>query len=163
MKPPIEVISVAPRKRVKPPLGLLLSLLAQIPLMAFHWPLSPSRGELVLGGLLLVAGAWLNLWADREFRRLGAGVCPFSPVEAVIDGGPYAISRNPMYLGFVFLSAGVALLMGVWVNLWAPIALMAWLHFAFVLPEEAFLRDRLGAPYETYRAKHPRWFLINLP
>jgi protein-S-isoprenylcysteine O-methyltransferase Ste14 len=130
------------------------------PTIAFSWPLAPGQGKLAAGVLILIAGAWLNIWADGKFRREGTAVCPFSPVHTVIVRGPYVISRNPMYLGFVFVSAGVSLLTGVWINLLAPIALMAWLHFVFVLPEEAFLRNQLGSPYEAYRAKRPRWFLM---
>jgi protein-S-isoprenylcysteine O-methyltransferase Ste14 len=112
--------------------------------------------------VFLAAGIGLNLWANREFQREGTAVCPFSPVHAVIARGPYLITRNPMYLGFVFLSAGVSLLTGVWVNLVAALVLMGWLHSAFVLPEEAFLRDRLGEPYEVYLSRHPRWLLFTL-
>ena len=38
--------------------------------------------------------------------------------------------------------------------------LAVWLHYAYVLPEEAFLRDRFGAEFEQYARRVPRWVLI---
>ncbi len=145
-----------------PPKGLLLSLLLQGPLIIFQWPLAPSRWELWIGAALGLAGIMLNLWADQLFKRGGVGVCPFSPTPRLISVGPFRVTRNPMYLGFVFLSASVSFFSGVLANLWAPLALLCWLHFQFVLPEEAFLREQLGQAYESYRSSHPRWLGVEL-
>ena len=50
---------------------------------------------------------------------------------------------------------------GLYVNLWAAVALAVWLHFRFVLPEEDFLRDRLGVDYLAFASRNPRW--LGLP
>lgn len=147
---------------VSPPKGLLASILAQAPLIAYCWPLAPSHWELWLGGALGLAAVVLNLWADQLFKQKGVAVCVFSPSPQLISKGPFKVTRNPMYLGFVFLSASFSLCSGVLLNLWAPLALFGWLHVQFVLPEEAFLREQLGETYEAYRSSHPRWIGINL-
>jgi hypothetical protein len=62
-----------------------------------------------------------------------------------------------MYLGMVSISAAAALATGVYLNLVAATVLAVWLHFRFVLPEEEFLRERLGAEYLLYASRNPRW------
>lgn len=146
---------------VLPPRVLAMSLLAQIPLLAWSWPLHSGPLELLAGAALLLAGAVLNVWADDLFRKNGVGVCPFSDTPVVVAGGPYRWTRNPMYLGLVLISAGPAVLTGVYWNLASAAVLLLWLHFRFVLPEEMFLQDRLGAEYLTYASANPRW--IGLP
>jgi protein-S-isoprenylcysteine O-methyltransferase Ste14 len=140
---------------------LLFSLLLQVPLIVLRWPLRPAFLPAISGLALLLVGLVLNLWADRLFHRKGVGVCPFSPAPSLVREGPFRPTRNPMYLGMVLASASAPLITGVYLNLWAPAALAAWLHFGFVLPEEAFLRERLGAEYVLYASVHPRW--LGLP
>ena len=145
---------------ILPPRGLLLALVAEAPLVAAHWPLAPGLVEAISGGALVVAGAALNVWSVRLFERKSVGVCPFSFAPALVTAGPFALSRNPMYVGLVALSAGVTLLTGVLANLWISVAFAIWLHHAYVLPEERFLRDRFGAAYDEYAKHVPRWVLI---
>ncbi len=144
-----------------PPRALLLSLAAQAPLVAWTWPPEPAKPAVAAGLLAVAAGVALNIWATRLFARSGVGVCPFSPVPALVAEGPYRFSRNPMYLGLVLLSGSVPLMTGVPANLWAPASLAVWLHFRFVLREEEFLRERIGMPYLAYASRSPRW--LGLP
>src|SRR5262245_1627302 len=131
---------VKKKPRVLPPRGLLIALVAQLPLMAVTLPLQPSGIEIGTGVALLLAGATLNIWAERLFRWNDVGVCPFTNVPIVVTGGPYRLTRNPMYVGLVCLNAGATFVTGVLPNLWISVALAMWLHYAFVLPEEEFLR-----------------------
>jgi protein-S-isoprenylcysteine O-methyltransferase Ste14 len=140
---------------------LMLSLLVQIPLVWWSWPLKPTEVTVLIGVGLLAAGVVLNLSAERLFRKRGVGVCPFSPAPSVVSEGPYRFTRNPMYLGMALISASCTFLTGVQWNLWAAAAFTVWLHFRFVLPEEEFLRDRLGGDYLQYASRTPRW--LGLP
>jgi protein-S-isoprenylcysteine O-methyltransferase Ste14 len=149
------------RRRLLPPRGLLLSLLVQTPLVLWSWPLEPVGMSVLIGMVLLAGGVLLNIWADRLFRQRGVGVCPFSPVPVLIKEGPFRITRNPMYLGMVLISAGVPLITGLYTGLWAPLLLAVWLQIRFVLPEENFLRERLGIEYLLYAGGHSRW--LGLP
>ena len=144
-----------------PPRGLLLALLAQLPLIAHQWPLSPSGFEVIVGGLLITLGGVLNVWSARLFERATVGICPFSPAAMLVEGGPFALSRNPMYVGLVALSLGLGVSTGVLANVWVTVAFAIWLHHAYVLPEERFLRDRFGPAYDAYAKRVPRWMLIN--
>ena len=55
------------------------------------------------------------------------------------------------------MNLGVALACGVWANAWSSIALALWLHHAYVLAEEDFLRRTLGAAFDAYARRVPRW------
>jgi protein-S-isoprenylcysteine O-methyltransferase Ste14 len=100
-----------------PPRGLLLALVAQLPLVASNWPLQPGLFEMIGGGVLIASGAILNIWAERLFRSSATGVCPFSPVSALVKRGPFTLSRNPMYLGLIAISGGLTVVTGVLPNL----------------------------------------------
>ena len=87
------------------------------------------------------------------------GICPFSNASALVESGPFAVSRHPMYLGLVALSLGVTLVAGALANLWISVAFAIRLHHAYVVPEERFLRDRFGGVYDEYAKRVPRWIL----
>src|SRR5262245_5700397 len=136
------------KPRLLPPRGLLFALLAQLPLLAVSWPLHPTGWELGAGLALIAVGSVLNIWSDRLFKQDAVGVCPFSHVPVLVERGPFRFTRNPMYLGLVSLALGLALATGLYANVWSASALFIWLHYAFVLPEEAFLRQTLGAEFD---------------
>jgi len=147
------------RRRILPPRGLLLSLMAQIPLVIATWPLRPGVVEVIAGACLIAAGVLLNVWADRVFSAHGVGVCPFSPAPVLLRGGPYRYTRNPMYLGLVAITAGLPLLTGVLANGWVAVAFFFWLHWGYVIPEEQWLSARFGREFEDYASRIPRWLV----
>jgi protein-S-isoprenylcysteine O-methyltransferase Ste14 len=142
---------------ILPPRGLLIALAAQVPLAVAGLPLRPTIAEVAAGSLLLLGGLAINVWAERCFRRLDVGVCPFSPAPVVVTTGPYRLTRNPMYVGLIALCLSAALLSGVPLNAWTAVALAIWLHRRFVLPEEAYLLRERGEDYAAYARRVPRW------
>jgi protein-S-isoprenylcysteine O-methyltransferase Ste14 len=50
--------------------------------------------------------------AFRAFTRVGTPVVPFERSTALVTGGTYRITRNPMYLSMVVMLCGVAVLFG---------------------------------------------------
>lgn len=145
--------------RLLPPGALLISLLCELPLAALSWPLRPSGWMVAEGVFLICTGAWLNVQSDRMFRIAGVGVCPFSHTPTLLMSGPFSVTRNPMYLGLVATSTGLTIASGVLINLWIPAAYAIWLHYAYVLPEEQFLRVQFGSAFENYAARVPRWLI----
>ena len=144
---------------ILPPRGLLLALLAQAPLLFAAWPLRPHALEMLAGVALVVAGLTLNVWSAKVFERESVGICPFSPTPVLVERGPFALSRHPMYVGLVATALGLTVATGVLSNIWISVAFAIWLHFAYVLPEERYLRDRFGADYDRYAKRVPRWAL----
>jgi protein-S-isoprenylcysteine O-methyltransferase Ste14 len=123
-------------------------------------PLVPEgfRHAVRLGGLFLV-GSWLALAISAvvTFRRAGTTPNPTKPSTALAFGGPYKITRNPMYLGLVLLVLGAGLVMNsIWlVLLAAPVAFF--LRNAVILKEERYLERKFGAAYLDYKQRVRRW------
>ena len=72
-------------------------------------------------------------------------------------GGPYRLSRNPLYVGLLALYLGLALLASTfWGLVLFPTAVLLVLWGA-IHPEERFLHERFGAPYDDYTRRVRRW------
>lgn len=144
-----------PGVRVPPPI-LVAALLAAAWALNRLLPvqLGPS---LPLLGLPVMFGAvaWVG-WALLTLVRAGNDPRPDRPDSALVDTGPFALGRNPIYLGFLGLCLGMAL---NWGTLWGWLALgtvFLLLDFAVVRREEAYLRGRFPA-YEAYARRVRRW------
>jgi protein-S-isoprenylcysteine O-methyltransferase Ste14 len=122
------------------------------------WPEFPGLPIAPLGIALIVAGFVPPVWALVMFRRAGTEIEPTSPVNrALVTDGPYQFTRNPMYLGLVTITLGIAVWIGTWPMLIAPLAVFAtanWVHIPF---EEAKMRRQFGAAYDDYVARVRRW------
>jgi len=142
---------------VKPPLILLASILVGY-LADRFWP-GPARPE-GWGGLgiaLVVLAFVLMLAAMRQFSAGRTSVKPWKPTRVILDRGPFRFTRNPIYLGFVLLQAGI----GIWqdrlaVLLMAVPAAIA-LDLVVIRREEAYLVRKFGAAYDAYRGRVRRW------
>jgi len=111
----------------------------------------------LLGLVLLAGGIVINLIADSAFHKAGTTVKPFQESTALITEGVFRISRNPMYLGFVFVLMGIAMLLGSLMP-WFVIPLFAVLmDRIFITAEEQMLQTRFGQAWSEYKAKVRRW------
>ena len=130
--------------------GWLATLLWDDPVELGEW-------RVPLGwALVLLFGAW-NGWSLWLFARRRTGLLPGQPTAEMIEEGPYRLSRNPLYVGLLVLYLGVALLLpSVWAIVLFPVA-VALLLWGAILPEERFLHERFGAPYDAYRRRVRRW------
>lgn len=149
--------SVTARPALLPPRGLLLALACQVPAILLAVPLTPSVMKAGAGLVFIASGIALNVWADLHLKRANVHVCPFSQTPVLVRTGPFAVTRNPMYLGLLAISVGVTLASGVLSNLWITASLALWLQYAYVRPEESFLHERFGPEFERYALQVPRW------
>jgi protein-S-isoprenylcysteine O-methyltransferase Ste14 len=103
-------------------------------------------------GLLLMTAAVLTLWRHRTT------VNPFGRARTLCVTGPFAWSRNPIYLAdFLVLLGGGWVLNSVWPAVLAPA--IGWLiRHHVVAHEEAFLSAEFGPAYDDYLARVNRWF-----
>jgi protein-S-isoprenylcysteine O-methyltransferase Ste14 len=121
---------------------------------------SPALYEPVqfLGGAgLLIGGFALMAAAMRQFRAAGTPIETWRASETVVSDGPYAGTRNPIYVALILIYAGI----GVTANAPPVVALapvlFAVLHFGVVLREEDYLECKFGDAYLFYKAAVPRW------
>ncbi len=130
--------------------GLALERVVPLP----DWP---GRAGRLVAAVLLVAWLLLFFLSLRELRRFATTVRPDRTASALVTSGPYARSRNPLYLGLVLLQAAAGFWFGsLWVLLLigATVALLT--RFA-ILREERYLEATFGDAYREYRSRVPRW------
>jgi protein-S-isoprenylcysteine O-methyltransferase Ste14 len=151
-----------PGVRFPPPLIFTLGLLAGWALDRWVRPL-PLVGPDHRAWLYLHAAAfglvalWLLGSALGVFRRQGNDPRPWREDSALVVGGLYRYTRNPMYLGMALLVVALALALD---SLWPLLTLVPVLAIvrAYVIGrEEAYLAKRFGIAYLDYKAKVPRW------
>jgi protein-S-isoprenylcysteine O-methyltransferase Ste14 len=147
-----------PAFRIWPPVAVGAPLLLGIVLSTWVGdPLATSWPTTAVGWLLVTAFAVWNGWALATLAQHRTALLPGGASTTVIDRGPFAWSRNPLYLGLLAGSAGVALLAG---SLWALVALpLEWalLRWGSVLPEEHYLTAKFGPAYADYTRRVRRW------
>jgi protein-S-isoprenylcysteine O-methyltransferase Ste14 len=110
-----------------------------------------------LGNVVFVAALVLVVWAIVTMARAGTDPRPDRPDKALIEGGPFRFSRNPVYLSFVLVALGFALR---WGDLWGWLAVVAAqqaLDRVVAIREEPYLRARFGAAYADYAKRVRRW------
>ena len=75
----------------------------------------------------------------------------------LVQGGVYALTRNPMYVGNAMIAIGIAMVTGTPGAYLVLIPLFLFIYQAIVAAEEAYLRPRFGRDYDEYCAKVPRF------
>jgi protein-S-isoprenylcysteine O-methyltransferase Ste14 len=113
--------------------------------------------RVVIGVLLIAAGAALAVTGERSFRAAQTNVAPWRPALRLVTSGIFARVRNPMYLGLglIVLGLGFALASDWTLVLLVPAALL--LHYGVVRREERYLEDKFGEDYRRYKASAPRY------
>jgi protein-S-isoprenylcysteine O-methyltransferase Ste14 len=145
--------------KLPPPVWTLAYILIAVGVSyLLGWPRVPGLPLAWLDVVLIVLGIGLSVTSAMLFRREGAEINPTSPTNRkLVTSGPFRLTRNPMYLGLVLATLGIALWVGAWPTLLAPIALFAtanWVHIPF---EEEKMRRQFGAAFDAYASKTRRW------
>lgn len=101
----------------------------------------------------MVLGEGVRLYAVGHIglpsRTRGPSVGP------LVDTGPYARTRNPLYVGNILLWTGLGL--AQWPAALFVTPILCFYYSAIVAWEEARLHATLGGPYAAYAARVPRW------
>ena len=127
-------------RRIRVPLGFAFAVL-------YFWLARPTWRFLGLGAVLIVPGLLIRALASGHVRKN----------ESLTMSGPYAYTRNPLYLGSLLIGLGFAVASRSW---WVVGVLVA-MFFAIYLPvirgEEKFLREKFPE-FEEYAQRVPRMF-----
>ena len=146
------------KRKIVPPVYLLMTLAATAALHRFV-PVTQllTAPYTHAGWLLVAAGIGIAVVSVRAFERAGTGIVPFDPATALVTGGLYRYTRNPMYLGMVLLLVGVAIALGS-LGAWLPIPMFVWIIQAwFIVGEERLLEQTFGESYIAYKRGVRRW------
>jgi protein-S-isoprenylcysteine O-methyltransferase Ste14 len=125
-------------RRIRVPLGFLFAVF-------YFWLARPSWRSIALGAVVVVPGLLIRALASGHVRKN----------ESLATSGPYAYTRNPLYLGSLVMGLGFCVAARSW---WVGLALVV-MFFAIYIPvirdEEAFLR-RTFPEFEEYARQVPR-------
>lgn len=104
-------------------------------------------------GIILVACGFLLRIAARGYKAEHS-----ANSQSLVSSGPYALMRNPMYLGTFLIGTGISLLIFAWwvCPLFASIFLL--IYIPQIKKEEVILYRRFGEEYGRYRRITPRFF-----
>jgi protein-S-isoprenylcysteine O-methyltransferase Ste14 len=109
------------------------------------------------GGGLILVGVAIVAAAVRNFSRAATPVPSNRPVRALVTTGIHGWSRNPIYVGMLFLYAGIGIAArSPWVIILA-LPLFFILRYGVVAREETYLERRFGDAYRDYKARVRRW------
>jgi protein-S-isoprenylcysteine O-methyltransferase Ste14 len=97
--------------------------------------------------------------AVQQFRSSGTTVDPIHPerASALVTGGPFTITRNPMYVGMAGLLTAHMVLRGSAKALPPLAAFITVIDRVQIPPEEVAMTGLFGADYAVYRERVPKW------
>ncbi len=140
-----------------PPNFLFIYLITALALHSF-FPIKDIVGSYhFLGILFIVFGLVINLWADSLFKKNKTTVKPDNTPSKLIINGPFRFSRHPMYLGFVLLLLGVAIILGSISSFVVPGIMFLTLEWKFIPLEEKNMEKCFGKKYLEYKNQVRRW------
>ncbi|MGO8796788.1 MAG: methyltransferase family protein [Candidatus Sulfotelmatobacter sp.] len=125
-------------RRIRVPLGFIFAVL-------YFWLARPAWRSLALGAILIVPGLVIRALASGHVQKN----------ETLATSGPYAYTRNPLYLGSLLMGLGFAVASRSW---WVGVALVVMFFFIYIpviRSEEAFLRGKFPE-FEEYARRVPR-------
>lgn len=136
-----------------PPVWLCLCLVAvwlspwTAPWGALFWP----------GMLCLAIAAGLTAAAALAFARARTTIIPHRVPSALVTGGVFRVSRNPIYLADLLILLGVSLIWGKLLGFLLLPVLAIVLEWRFIRPEESRMSDAFGAEFDAYSKRTRRW------
>jgi protein-S-isoprenylcysteine O-methyltransferase Ste14 len=119
-----------------------LAWLLAVPFVVFATPTSSS---ILLGSAVAVVGLVIRGWAAGTIEK----------GTALATLGPYAYTRNPLYLGSFLVGIGLALAGGDWIWLLVFAAFFLAVYVPTVRQEARELRELFGERYRAYAASVP--------
>jgi len=109
------------------------------------------------GAVVLLFGIVVRIWATVAFSRNKVKVLQLSAPDTLVQDGPYAYSRNPLYVGIFCMVLGVALLLGSVTAVLFSVLLLFFANWWIQTREEPSLLKKFGDSYKNYLQVTRRW------
>src|ERR1700680_4208367 len=127
-------------RRIRVPLGFIFAIV-------YVWLARPTRTSLITGALIMLPGLVLRGLASGHVQK----------DKQLTASGPYAHTRNPLYLGSLMLAAGFAIAARSWWIVAIMLVMFAVIYIPVIAAEERYLRQTFPE-YEEYSRHVPRMF-----
>ncbi len=128
-------------RRIRVPLGFLTAALYLFEL----WRRAPRPSAMALSLLLVLPGLWLRGYAAGYVKKN----------RELTKTGPYAYTRNPLYLGSILIAAGFAVALLSWTVAAMLAAMFLVVYVPVIASEERFLRSTFPE-FDAYCERVPR-------
>lgn len=146
--------------RIPPPIVLLLfaalmfGLARALPQFGELWP-----PLLSIAIVLAMLGVGIAVSGVREFSKKQTTVNPLTPDRAteLVVSGIFNRTRNPMYLGLLFVLTGYAVYLANGAALLVLPLFVAYLTRYQIVPEERAMHELFGARFKEYCLRVRRW------
>jgi protein-S-isoprenylcysteine O-methyltransferase Ste14 len=125
-------------RRIRVPLSFLAAVL-------YIWLAHPTRSSLIAGTVIIIPGLLLRALASGHVQK----------DKQLTTSGPYAYTRNPLYLGSLMLAVGFAIAARSWWVVAVMVLIVAAIYVPIIAAEERYLR-RTFPEYEEYARQVPR-------
>lgn len=125
-------------RRIRVPLGFAFAIL-------YFWLARPTWRFLALGAILIVPGLVIRALASGHVRKN----------EALATSGPYAYTRNPLYLGSLLIGIGFAVAARSWWVGGVLVVMFLAIYMPVISNEEDFLREKFPE-FSDYARRVPR-------
>lgn len=134
--------------------GLMRLVAEYIPLGSLTLP-----GASWMAGMLMILASVFGVVGLVQFYRDGTTIDPHKPqkVKALVTGGVYQYSRNPMYLALFFLLIAYASILQNVLNLLVLPLFIWYMNRYQIIPEEEIMEKKFGDEYQKYKNKVRRW------
>ncbi len=119
----------------------------------------PFAIALTIALLLAACGVAIDVTAFLQFRTAETTINPLKPETAtsLVRSGIFGRTRNPMYLGMMFILTGWAFWLGSAANIAVLVAFVPLITYLQIKPEENALKHLFPVDYEDYCEQVPRW------
>ncbi|MGB5214700.1 MAG: isoprenylcysteine carboxylmethyltransferase family protein [Anderseniella sp.] len=112
------------------------------------------------GYAALAAGIILDIWAMATMARARTNILPHRAAGKLVTSGPFALMRNPIYVGNTIATLGLGLvLQNGWLLIATPLAALA-VHKLAVVREQTHLRDKFGDAWTEYADRVKAWWIV---
>jgi protein-S-isoprenylcysteine O-methyltransferase Ste14 len=141
----------------------LLLLIAGAAMWGLRWltgaVAAAGSARLAIASAIAVAGLLFAAPAIIAFRRAATTISPvdIDAASALVTGGSYRLSRNPMYVGLTCLLLGWAVYLAAPWTLLGPLAFVLYVTRFQIVPEERVMIAKFGRDYVAYQARTRRW------
>ena len=118
---------------------------------------SSSTIVLIAGIIILGSGIVLQIICLQVFKKAKTTPLFQKPTTNILQSGPYAQSRNPIYIAVFLQFLGLAFLINTWWLIAVLPILYLYLRYGVIAREEQYLEQKFGEEYRRYQSKVPRW------
>ena len=125
-------------RRIRVPLSFAFAIF-------YFWMARPTWRSIVIGSLIALPGLLIRALASGHVQKN----------EQLATSGPYAYTRNPLYLGSLIMAVGFAIAARSWWVGAVMLAIFCAIYIPVILGEEVFLRERF-TEFEQYSRTVPR-------